>query len=164
MAFTEMNLTLTQMVRSRAFLCAFTLVTIACIGLSCARSDRMQKIGDEITISTEWTEIRPPRPLRHERNINVVELFLADGFSPDLTAHGVRLRDGTIVIPAVQLVDQDSKTYEFGVFAFTPNSISFRMPEMDVPSDKVYPVVRIRSPREIKCSSVFWRSYNQQDR
>ncbi|HKQ54028.1 MAG TPA: hypothetical protein VJT74_16750 [Pyrinomonadaceae bacterium] len=72
----------------------------------------------------------------------------------------VRLKDGTIVKPEVQLVDQYGNVFDAGVqMAASPSdnngSITGYVPRL--PRDRLYTKVRVRSDKPLKVSRIFWR-------
>lgn len=98
----------------------------------------------------------------------MVYLQSAGGYEPDYRTWGLRLPDGTVVRPEVQLVDQYGGVYQLtvGELGQTGISFNFRDPvshEEILPTDRTYQAVRIRSSTPIKFSGVVWRCYNQSD-
>ena len=66
-----------------------------------------REIAGPTTISSEWLEIVPKQPLRVERQIQYMILDVADPFEPLYDKWSLRLRDGSVVKPEVQLIDED---------------------------------------------------------
>src|SRR6266542_4217427 len=66
-----------------------------------------QEVTGPVTITQEWQEITPPKSLRADRQIQYVMLNVGGPFEPNNKgAWGLRLPDGSVVIPEVQLVDE----------------------------------------------------------
>lgn len=127
-----------------------------------------REIMGPVTVFTEWLEITPKKPLVPERRIHEIFLKSAGGYEPDYKGWGLRLPDGTVLTPEVQLVDQYGGVYQlkFGVLDETGISFTFRDPvshEEILPTDRTYRAVRIRSSKPIKFSRVVWRCYNPWD-
>lgn len=120
-----------------------------------------QDIGGPVTISSEWLEIVPKKPLRVERQIQYMILDVTDSFEPDYDQWSLRLQDGSIVKPEVQLVDEDGNTYNLTSPALDRKGIGLRNSEL--PRDRAYRAVRIRSNKPIKLSRIYWHCYNQWD-
>jgi hypothetical protein len=120
-----------------------------------------REIAGPTTISSEWLEIMPEQPLRVERQIQYLTLDVADPFEPVYDNWSLRLNDGSVVRPEVQLVDEHGSVYNLTSPALDNKGIAFG--NSDLPSDRVYPVVRIRSDKPIKLSRIYWHCYNQWD-
>jgi hypothetical protein len=122
-------------------------------------SDR--ELSGPVTISSEWTEIIPKEPLKAERQIQYLTLDIADAFLPDYDLGKVKLSNGALVLPEVQLEDDKGTTYNLDRSGIDQKGMVFFMHEL--PKDKRYRVVRVRSATPIRCSRIYWRSYNQWD-
>ena len=128
-----------------------------------------RQIAGPVTIGSEWLEITPEEPLKPEREIHEVILIFATPYEPDNQSWGIRLPDGSLVIPEVQLVDQNGGTYKLRVGAIGKDAIAFSMRDPIshqeiLPKDKLYPTVRIRIDKSIQCSKIIWSCYNPWDR
>lgn len=120
-----------------------------------------REIVGPTTVSSEWLEIKPKQPLSVERQIQYLILDVADPFEPVYEQWSLRLRDGTVVKPEVQLVDENGGVYDLTSPALDNKGIGFR--NSDLPRDRVYRKVRIRSDKPIRLSRIYWRCYNQWD-
>ena len=120
-----------------------------------------REIAGPTTISSEWLEIVPEQRLRTERRIQYLVLDVADSFEPVYESWSLRLKDGSLVQPKVQLIDQSGKVYDLTSPALDEKGIGFG--NSDLPRDRAYPTVRIRSDKPIHLSRIYWRSYNQKD-
>lgn len=78
-----------------------------------------------------------------------------------MEAGQLRLRDGSLVEPKVQLIDRSGKVYDLASPALDEKRNSLR--KLRPPRDRAYPTVRIRSDKPIHVSRIYWRSYNQKD-
>ena len=127
------------------------------------------EISGPATNSSEWMEITPQEPLKPEREVNAVILIFATEYKPDYKANGLRFPDGAVVVPEVQLIDQDGKTFPMGIESMGATGMGFGFFDPNshlesLPKDKIYPTVRIRSSQPIQCSKIVWQGYNQRDR
>jgi hypothetical protein len=120
-----------------------------------------REISGPMTISSQWIEIVPKKPLSVQRQIQYMILDVIDPFDPDYDQWSLRLQDGSIVTPEVQLVDESGNTYNLTSPALDSKGIGFRNSEL--PKDRAYRAVRIRSNKPIKLSRIYWRCYNQWD-
>src|SRR5947209_17786297 len=63
-------------------------------------------VSGPITISSEWSELTPDRPLKAEREVQELTLEFAEPVTPILETWSVRLADGSVTKPQAQLVDE----------------------------------------------------------
>ena len=142
---------------------------LICVGLLvvltiCGRRERIidQTIGVDTTLTSEWTEITPEKPLKPERQQQEIVLYLAEPFFGDFEAKGVRGPDGSIVHPEVQLVDTNGRTYDLKYFGFRGHEL-IRFTLKDQLKGKEFRTVRIRSEKPIRCKEILWSYLNWKD-
>jgi hypothetical protein len=130
-----------------------------------------REIGGAVTLTSEWLEITPQEPLRPERQVQYLYVDTPEPFDPDYQSWGIRFPDGSVIVPEVQLIDQQGNVYNLKASSFSladstrtdiVSGIGFRA--RGVPQDRVYPKVRIRSDKPIRASRIIWRSYDPRDR
>lgn len=130
-----------------------------------------RELSGPVTVTSAWLELTPREPLRAERQVQYLYLHTVDPFVPDHSVWGIRFPDGSVVVPEVQLVDQYGNIHAPRASSFSladrrrPDVISgigFRV--QDLPPERVFEKVRIKSARPINLSSIVWRNYNQWDR
>jgi hypothetical protein len=122
-----------------------------------------------VTLPVEWMEITPVEPLRPEREINSIDLTFATKYELNSQSNGYRFPDGEVVLPEVQLVDQEGKVYPLGIAAIGAGGVDFSSFNPvshlnNLPRDKVFTTVRIRSRKPFQCSKITWSGYNARDR
>jgi hypothetical protein len=126
-----------------------------------------REVSGPITISNEWMEITPKEPLRAERQIQFLVLDLDKSIRAERDGWGLVLPNGSITTPEVQLIDKDGIIYGLtqpSVWLSPSTGVTLRQfSSPDLPKDKVYRAVRIRSNKPVRCDRIFWRSYNQWD-
>jgi hypothetical protein len=119
-------------------------------------------IRDDTTLTPERIEITLETPLKPERDIQAVMLYLADPYEADLKTDGVRLPDGSLVKPEVQLVDTAGNTYSLKYYGlFGRQLVMFTL--RDQLMGREYRTVRIRSDKPIHSKKIFWRCYYTKD-
>jgi hypothetical protein len=128
-----------------------------------------REIADSVTASSEWVEITPKEPLQSQRQIQQIILYLEKPIKKDENSWKIVLADGSAVMPEVQLVDQHGNRFDLTdpVFIYPAALPSYMLRGFgiqDLPRDRVYPKVRIRSDKPFQISKVVWRCYNQWDR
>lgn len=121
-----------------------------------------QEVAGPVTITQEWQEITPPKALRADRQLQYVILTIGGPFEPNNKGGwGLRLPDGSVVIPEVQLVDQGGPIVDLKSVTWDKTGMGFGAENL--PKDRVYRAVRIRANKPIKVSRVYWRCWNTWD-
>jgi len=128
-----------------------------------------QSLAKNLAITNDWAEIDIQPPVRPTYREQAIYLRPVD-FKVDRDAKGfeVRLPDGTVVEPTVEIVDDHGNVFQLhkSGFAmgrndyveFTPGSDSKHFTELS-PKRK-YSKVRIRSDVPFVCESVRWIDYD----
>jgi len=103
--------------------------------------------------------------LKPSGKTSLLILELDGDYTPDLQAQMPRFPDGTLGMPDVQLADQEGNVFPLHFLMVhhrdrTGSSVmggaGFGAP--DLPTDRSYGKVRIRSDKPMKCSKIIWRS------
>ncbi|HYV09784.1 MAG TPA: hypothetical protein VE980_02650 [Pyrinomonadaceae bacterium] len=139
-------------------------ITLLASLLICGGGPRFldRTIKGDTTLTQEWMEITPETPLKPERDVQAVMLYLAKPYEADLEMKGVRIPDGSLVKPEVQLVDTAGKTYSLNYYGlFGRQLVIFTL--RDQLMGREYRTVRIRSDKPIHCKQIFWRLYYTKD-
>ena len=150
-------------------LSGFSLV-VALIAYQFLKSPYLDReVAGSVTTSSEWVEITPKEPLRSQRQIQQIILYLKKPIKKDENSWKIVLADGSVVMPEVQLVDQHGNKFDlldpqFIDPAALPGYIVRGFGIQDLPKGRVYTKVRIRSDKPFQISKVVWRCYNQWDR
>jgi hypothetical protein len=121
-----------------------------------------QELAGPTITSPQWLEITPESPLKITRRRHLVALDLDKSISTDQNGAGLILRDGSIVRPQVELVSEDGTTYELNqpsLFTSNTETLAYFTGE-ELPKDKTYVRVRIRTDKPVRCKRIFWRNYN----
>ena len=115
-------------------------------------------IKGKTTVTSEWMQITLDKPLKPERDVQVIMLYLEEPYVGDFEAKAVRLPDGTLVQPEVQLLDTAGKTYTLKYYGFFGRKlIMFTLPDELMGRD--YSTVRLRSDKPIRCKEIIWRCF-----
>ena len=127
-----------------------------------------RQIAGATTVPSDWLEITLQEPLRAERVVQQVVLYVDKPVTHPRDSWELIFPDGSKVIPEVQLVDQDGKVYDLTepTTVTKPGSReSFQrgFGARQLPSDKTYRTVRIRSDRPFKVLKIIWRCYDPRD-
>ena len=121
-------------------------------------------IAGSTAITSKWLEITPVPALKPSGKTSLVILELEGDYTPDFQAQMLRFPDGTMGMPEVQLVDQQGNVFPLHFLMVhhrdrTGSNVmggaGFGAP--DLPSDRSYGKVRVRSDKPIKCLKIIWR-------
>ena len=122
-------------------------------------------IAGDTAITSQWLEIKPKPVLKPSSKISLVILELEGDYMPDFQSQMLRFPDGTLGMPDVQLVDEQGNVFSLHFLMVhhrdrtgSPviGGAGFGAPEL--PADRSYAKVRLRSDKPLKCSKVIWRS------
>jgi hypothetical protein len=122
-----------------------------------------REIAGATTSNSEWLEIKPDPPLKPSKRNQYLVLDVASPYELEDRSWGVRLPDGSIITPEVQLVDEYGNTFNLdrpSMFSPTSHFTQRGFSMWDLPKDRVYRAVRIRSDKPIQYSRVIWRCEN----
>jgi hypothetical protein len=122
-------------------------------------------IASSIAITAQWWEIKPTPPLKTSGRTSLVILELEGDYTPDFQSQKLRFPDGTLGMPEVQLVDEHGNVFPLH-FLMVHHRDRSGSPVMggagfgapDLPADRSYSQVRVRSDKPMNCSKVIWRS------
>jgi hypothetical protein len=122
-------------------------------------------ITGSTAITSQWLEIGPTPALKPSGKTSLVILELEGDYTPDFQAQKLRFPDGALSMPEVQLVDQQGNVFPLHFLMVhhrdrTGSDImggaGFGAP--DLPTDRSYAKVKLRSDKPMKCSKIIWRS------
>ena len=121
-------------------------------------------IAGATAITSQWVEIELNPALQTSGKKSLVILKLEGDYTPDFQAQMLRFPDGSLGMPEVQLVDQQENVFPLHFLMVhhrdrTGSNVmggaGFGAP--DLPSDRSYGKVRVRSDKPIKCLKIIWR-------
>ena len=122
-------------------------------------------ISGSTAITSQWLEIKPIPLLKPSGKTSLVILELEGDYTPDFQSQMLRFPDGALGMPDVQLVDEQGNVFPLHFLMVhhrdrTGSNVmggaGFGTP--DLPADRSYSEVRVRSDKPMKCSKVIWRS------
>jgi hypothetical protein len=137
-------------------------------GVSCATNSPPpdKEICGKVTLTDQWLEITFPEPIKPEREITEIVIWFAEGtnYCDDSKGEGIRLADGSAVMPEVYLTNQDEKIYEFKkISGLDKSGIALRWSLTNLPKDKAYTKIHLKSSKPLECRQIVWRNYNPWD-
>ena len=141
---------------------ACVVVLLAAVGAYCLTKRQRRSpftdhtIASVTTISTEWLEITPEKPLKPEKDEQQVGLYLEGPFSSPLDApDGVRVADASVVTPEVELVDTEGNVIRLE-WSGTRGTRILSFGLLKKLGGREYRTVRIRADKPIKCKEILW--------
>jgi len=125
-------------------------------------SDR--DIASETTITSEWLEIKADPALKVSGKTPLVILKLEGDYAPDFGAQKLRYLDGRDASPDVLLIDDEGNAFPLHLLMAQHRDRSGSnalggagFGALDLPRDRSYGKLRIRSDKPMKCSKIIWR-------
>jgi hypothetical protein len=118
-----------------------------------------RKVAKHLNISADWIELTPQPPLKAEKRSQYLQI-LVDGYKrDDKDRNWIRLPDGTIVTPEVEILDEYGKVYNLHPSSLVSSGVGFTgnfAPRSSFPQDRSYTKVRIRSDEPFEASKIIW--------
>ena len=154
----------------KKFLAAGALCIVLCLAFLLYRKmGRLPTLTDRdiagsTAITAQWLAIKTAPPLKSSGPASLVILELEGDYTPDFQAQMLRYPDGRLGMPEVQLVDRQGNVFPLHFLMVhhrdrTGSNVmggaGFGSPEL--PTDRSYGKVRVRSDKPIKCSKIIWR-------
>ena len=128
-------------------------------------SDSEQIVSGPVTLSTQWTEISPQRPLLPTKQTQeiVLDVDPSEGLVEDnLHLDKMQLSNGVVVHPQIQLVDSNGNIFEAQVSRYPVpsrynNGLSGHV--SNLPQDREFTKVRVRSDSPLRLSRIVWHCH-----
>jgi hypothetical protein len=131
-----------------------------------ATSDSEQIVSGPVSLSSQWTEFvpqKPLRPLKQSQEI-VLDVDPSEGLVEDnLHLERIQLSNGSLLLPQIQLVDSQGKVFDaevsrYPVPSLYKNGISGYV--SNLPRDREFTKVRVRSDSPVRLSRIVWHCHN----
>jgi len=123
-----------------------------------------RNIAGETAITSAWLEIKADPGLMVSSKMPLVILELEGDYAPDFGLQKLRYPDGTLGAPDVQLIDDQGNVFplHFLMVHHRDRSGSNAMGgagfgSLDLPRDRKFGKLRIRSEKPMKCYKIIWR-------
>ena len=121
-------------------------------------------IAGATAITSAWLEIKADPALKVSSKTPLVILELEGDYAPEFGSQKLRYPDGTLGAPDLQLIDDQGNVFplHFLMAHHRDRSGSNAMGgagfgTSDLPRDRSYSKLRIRSEKPIKCYKIIWR-------
>jgi hypothetical protein len=115
-----------------------------------------REVAGAQVLRPEWTEIKVDQPMKPVGDRQEIGLYLAEPFKLDLMdPSGVRVADGTLVVPEVELVTADGRAMKMKCTGSRgEETLTYRLQDSSVKQD--YVRIRIRADQEIRLEAIYW--------
>lgn len=135
----------------------------ALLPVGCPVRPSVETIAEKIRIGTEWSELRPDRPLVVEEQVQRISVEVPDAAAWDLRPDGGFVRpDGKPVTIDVELVARGGERFRLNSFGLGPGlTFSYLPAERDPKASRLPPgmefvAVRFRADSEVTGGRVTW--------
>jgi hypothetical protein len=143
-------------------LCLLLLTAAALYRLNHHRTFYERVFHGPLTVSAEWAVVSAEPPLRREREKQLLVIGLAEPYFSGLSDWGVRVPDGTLVMPQVELIEGDGKAHALSFAGSFGRQKPF-YESNDLPTGAEFVKVRIRCDSKVELNLLAWTTYNPKD-
>ena len=125
-------------------------------------------LESNLLITSNWKEIDIEKLVKVEKDINYISILLEPPYKTFTVGGGggIKILSGEVVNPEIKLVDEEGKEYllAYGGSRLSSNKeyANYRY-QINLPVDKKYEKMLIRSDVPIKTQKIIWSSYNARD-
>src|SRR6266487_5580698 len=138
---------------------------------SCIRFSYDVKLSGPVEITDQWVEFRAKLPLKADKTFQWILLDLAAPFKDDmysegkgpLKGKGILMPEGDVINPDLEVIDQYGNAFQL-IYAGSRGGPIYGYPyPNELPRDREYKSVRIRSPKPITCKAIYWYCESSKD-
>ncbi len=120
-------------------------------------------IVKDLPVTPEWTEVAISPSLTPTKRVQNINLRISD-FKVDRNSNSfdIKLPDGTIVRPEIEVYDEFGNKFEFrhsGFLMKTYDDVAFS-PGQELPRNRSFTKLRIRSNVSFSCEQIYWLDHN----
>ena len=115
-----------------------------------------RKVAGQQVLRPDWAEIRLDQPLKPIGDYQEIGLVLAKPLELDLLRpRGVRVSDGSLVLPEVELITADGISVKLRCSGSRgEQTITYRLKDESIKQD--YDRIRIRADHEVPLEAIYW--------
>ena len=147
-----------------------TMLAVIFFAVLCALSSCRHRIreivieSDPLKIGQEWVQIALPPSVSAEWQYQTVRLTLTTKFALNINPGGIRLEDGSVTLPEVDLIADSGARHTFACGGYErSDGVGVDCFSADVPRGTHFVQLRMRSLQPIILSKIIWISYMPQD-
>ncbi|MCY7348323.1 MAG: hypothetical protein LH614_19180 [Pyrinomonadaceae bacterium] len=123
-------------------------------------------LSENVVITSEWKEVGNQDLLKITKEINYISILVRPPLTVDTPKGGIKTPESSIINPETKIVDDEGHEYSLS-FGGSRQSESgdfanYRYVK-DLPVDKRYSKILIRSDNPIQAKQIIWTGYNAKD-
>ena len=142
------------------------LIIVVGVIYGLASSDSEQIVSGPVTLSAEWIEFVPRKPLRPLKDTQeiVLDVDPSEGLIEDnLHENRMQLSSGVLLHPQIQLIDEvgnvfNAEVSRYPVPSLYKNGLSGYV--SNLPTDREFTRVRVRSDFPVRLTRIVWHCHN----
>ncbi len=112
-------------------------------------------------LNSDWLSIPLSEPVVAKWDVQLIYVEVSSGFQVSHDPLGIRLDDGSVAAPEVELVSKAGQRQAFPLVGIVGKELQFRRDQ--IARGSRFSELRIRSPIPLACSQISWVSYMPQD-
>jgi len=144
---------------------ALLLIFVGALIYKFATLDSEEVVSGPVTISAQWAEFIPQRPLQPSKQTQEIVLDVdpsEDLVEDNLHLDRMQLANGTVLHPQIQLLDSHGNVFDAEVSRYPvpsryKNGLSGHVPNL--PQDGAFTKVRVRSDSPVRLSRIVWHCH-----
>lgn len=153
------------------FVVVFLGAILLLMAPSCNKDSYSVKLAGSTTIGEEWTVLQPTSPLKAEKTFQWVLLDLEPPLKDDmynegkgpLSGKGILMPDRSVVNPEIYVIDQSGNEFSLVYGGSKGGPIYGSSWPNQLPRDREYKLVKLRSATPIKCKGIYWYLESSKD-
>ena len=130
-----------------------------------ATTDSEQNVSGPVTVSSQWAEFIPAKPLRQAKQFQeiLLDVDASEGLVADnLHTDRIQLSNGVALHPQIQIIDSQGNVFNADVARYPvpslyQNGISGQFSRL--PADGTIAKVRVRSDSPVRLSRIVWHCH-----
>jgi hypothetical protein len=137
------------------------LLAVNLVSIACERASKVTIRSEPTPVGSEWHGISLSQPITTKWDVQMIYLKIDTQHEISLKPLGLRLVDGSIITPEIELVRNTGKVDTFRFVGFSGSDVMY---ENDgISRGTAFSEIRLRSPKPLQCSNIKWISYMPED-
>jgi hypothetical protein len=147
-----------QLSKAALFLALFSAISLTS---SCQRINTVIIKNGPTSVSSDWSRISIPHPVTAKWDIQMIYMNIDTKHEISEKPLGIRLDDGSVITPEIELVKNTGKAEPFRFVGFSNSDLMYE--NEGIASGSIFSEIRIRSSKPLICSKIEWISYMPED-
>jgi hypothetical protein len=128
---------------------------------SCQRMNTAVIKSEPTLVSSEWSIIPIAHSVTAKWDVQMIYVNIDTKHEISEKPLGIRLDDGSVVTPEIELVRNTGKAEPFRFVGFSNSDLMYE--NEGIATGSIFSEIRIRSSKPLICSKIEWVSYMPQD-